>query len=357
MSAVFATEEPRQELCVAHGEFQSRNILGKVWTKCPACSAEMAEQDRLAAEQKEREQEVQRWRRRIGGAGIPDRFVDRSLRLYEAETEGQKRALAFAEAYAENFDEAMKTGRSAVFIGKPGTGKSHLAIAVCMAIMARGYTAMYLNALDAIRLVRSTWGRDSERRESDVMNDLATVDLLVLDEVQTGFARTGAMFACEHEQGLVPALICTAKGIGGGLPLAVGLALADKMQGIHRVTACFFGDGAVAEGAFHEAMNLAALWSLPVLFCCENNFYGMGTALARAEAQVDLAAKAGDVADEVSQLTPEMLRDGSWRNQKFRAYNLQIPPPRSTGGRRHPYREFLDAVRRAAQALRTRAEV
>jgi phenylalanyl-tRNA synthetase alpha chain len=60
----------------------------------------------------------------------------------------------------------------------------------------------------------------------------------------------------------------------------------------------------------------------------------------------DLAAKAGDVADEVSQLTPDMLRDGSWRNHKFRAYNLQIPPPRSTGGRRHPYREFLDAVRR-----------
>ena len=54
----------------------------------------------------------------------------------------------------------------------------------------------------------------------------------------------------------------------------------------------FFGDGAVAEGAFHEAMNLAALWSLPVLFCCENNLYGMGTALDRAEAQVDLGVKA-----------------------------------------------------------------
>ncbi len=80
--------------------------------------------------------------------------------------------------------------------------------------------------------------------------------------------------------------------VGGGLPLAVGLALADKMQGISRVTACFFGDGAVAEGAFHEAMNLAALWSLPVLFCCENNLYGMGTALERAEAQVDLGIKA-----------------------------------------------------------------
>jgi pyruvate dehydrogenase E1 component alpha subunit len=80
--------------------------------------------------------------------------------------------------------------------------------------------------------------------------------------------------------------------VGGGLPLATGLALAAKMQREERVTACFFGDGAVAEGAFHEAMNLAALWKLPVLFCCENNLYGMGTAIERAEAQTDLVAKA-----------------------------------------------------------------
>jgi len=80
--------------------------------------------------------------------------------------------------------------------------------------------------------------------------------------------------------------------VGGGLPLATGLALAAKMQREERVAACFFGDGAVAEGAFHEAMNLAALWKLPVLFCCENNLYGMGTAIERAEAQTDLVAKA-----------------------------------------------------------------
>ena len=80
--------------------------------------------------------------------------------------------------------------------------------------------------------------------------------------------------------------------VAGGLPLAVGLALADKMQGIKRVSACFFGEGAMAEGAFHEAMNLAALWQLPVLFCCENNLYAMGTALARSESQPDLCAKA-----------------------------------------------------------------
>jgi pyruvate dehydrogenase E1 component alpha subunit len=80
--------------------------------------------------------------------------------------------------------------------------------------------------------------------------------------------------------------------VGGGLPLAVGMALADKMQGVSRVSACFFGDGAVAEGAFHESLNLAALWQLPVLFCCENNRYGMGTAVERAESETDLARKA-----------------------------------------------------------------
>jgi pyruvate dehydrogenase E1 component alpha subunit len=80
--------------------------------------------------------------------------------------------------------------------------------------------------------------------------------------------------------------------VGGGLPLAVGLALADKLQGRERVTACFFGDGAVAEGEFHESLNLAAVWQLPVLFCCENNRYAMGTAIERYESETDLALKA-----------------------------------------------------------------
>jgi pyruvate dehydrogenase E1 component alpha subunit len=80
--------------------------------------------------------------------------------------------------------------------------------------------------------------------------------------------------------------------VGGALPLTVGLALADRMQNCSRVTACFFGDGAVAEGEFHESLNLAALWKLPVLFLCENNLYAMGTHLARHQAQTDIALKA-----------------------------------------------------------------
>jgi pyruvate dehydrogenase E1 component alpha subunit len=80
--------------------------------------------------------------------------------------------------------------------------------------------------------------------------------------------------------------------VGGGLPLAIGLALADRMRRKDTVTVCFFGEGAVAEGEFHESMNLAVLWNLPVLFVCENNLYAMGTALALSESETDIGRKA-----------------------------------------------------------------
>jgi len=80
--------------------------------------------------------------------------------------------------------------------------------------------------------------------------------------------------------------------VGGGLPLAVGLALALRMQERDGIAVCFFGEGAVAEGAFHESLNLAALWHLPVLFVCENNRYAMGTALQISESETDIHAKA-----------------------------------------------------------------
>lgn len=80
--------------------------------------------------------------------------------------------------------------------------------------------------------------------------------------------------------------------VGGGLPVAVGLALADKMQNRPRVSCCFFGEGAAAEGEFHESLNLAALWKLPVLFICENNLYAMGSALSITESVTDFTAKA-----------------------------------------------------------------
>jgi len=80
--------------------------------------------------------------------------------------------------------------------------------------------------------------------------------------------------------------------VGGGLPFAIGIALADKLRAVRAVTCVFFGEGAAAEGEFYEALNLASLWKLPVLFVCENNLYAMGTALARSHAEPEIHKKA-----------------------------------------------------------------
>ena len=133
--------------------------------------------------------------------------------------------------------------------------------------------------------------------------------------------------------------------VGGGLPLAIGLALADRMRGLDHVTACFFGEGAAAEGEFHEALNLAALWNLPVLFCCENNLYAMGTALERSHAETDLALRAAsyDIAAwpvdgmdaievaEAARRAVESIRAGGGphflelRTYRFRAHSMYDP--------------------------------
>ncbi len=133
--------------------------------------------------------------------------------------------------------------------------------------------------------------------------------------------------------------------VGGGLPMSIGLALADRMQGRSRVTACLFGDGAMAEGEFHESANLAALWHLPVVFFCENNLYAMGTALAREHAQTDLALRAASygmvswavdgmdvlaVAEAARRAVDEVRGGGGpafveLRTYRFRAHSLYDP--------------------------------
>jgi pyruvate dehydrogenase E1 component alpha subunit len=133
--------------------------------------------------------------------------------------------------------------------------------------------------------------------------------------------------------------------VGGGLPLAVGLGLADRMRGHSRVTACFFGDGAVAEGEFHESMNLSALWHLPVLWLCENNLYAMGTRLDSAQAETDIALKASSyripawsvdgmdvlAVEEAARRAAESIRAGAGphflelRTYRFRAHSMYDP--------------------------------
>ncbi len=133
--------------------------------------------------------------------------------------------------------------------------------------------------------------------------------------------------------------------VGGGLPVAVGLALAEHLRGGPAVAVCFFGDGAVAEGEFHECANLAALWRLPVVFCCENNLYAMGTALERSHAETDLALRAAsygmvswavdgmdvEAVEEAARRAVDTTRGGGGpcflelRTYRFRAHSMYDP--------------------------------
>jgi len=169
--------------------------------------------------------------------------------------------------------------------------------------------------------------------------------------------------------------------VGGGLPVAVGLALADKLQGRPRVTACFFGDGATAEGVFQESLNLAALWQLPVLFACENNLYAMGTALHRAQAQTDLCLKAraqgvpAEAVDGMDVLAVARATDDAvaairggggprfleYRTYRFRAHSMYDPELYRTKAeveqwrKRDPIPAFSDSLKR--DGLLTDADV
>ncbi len=80
--------------------------------------------------------------------------------------------------------------------------------------------------------------------------------------------------------------------VGAHLPIAAGMALGDRYQGRDSVTICMFGDGATNIGYFHEALNLSKVWNLSVLWVCENNLYGMGTAVDRASAVSEIRQKA-----------------------------------------------------------------
>jgi len=102
--------------------------------------------------------------------------------------------------------------------------------------------------------------------------------------------------------------------VAGGIPIAVGIGQAIKYRKEDKVVACFFGDGATNAGAFYESLNMAKIWSLPIIFICENNFYGIGTYVDWASAAKDLYKKAdsyGIAAEQVNGMDVMAIRDAT----------------------------------------------
>lgn len=187
----------RPAACEVHGDFESRCFIGNVWSKCPSCEAERIAEEREQAEAKLRRERMVAWQVKIGDAGIPERFHNRTLESFVATTPDQQRALEFSRAYADGFDQVLATGRSAVFIGKPGTGKTHLAVGIGLQVMReKNRTVLFTTVMRAIRRVKDSWSKDSNETETQAIKALVFPDLLILDEV-------GVQFGTEFERNIL----------------------------------------------------------------------------------------------------------------------------------------------------------
>lgn len=191
-----ATPLTRTETCETHGPYEAKCFVGDTWTRCPTCEADREAEKQREAVAKAREARLLAFQTRIGQSGIPDRFRDRTLAVFESKTDDQRQALMFARRYADDFERVLATGRSAIFVGRPGTGKTHLASGIGIAVMERGHTVLFTTVMRAIRRVKDTWVRESRETESQAVAALVAPDLLILDEV-------GVQFGSEFEKNLL----------------------------------------------------------------------------------------------------------------------------------------------------------
>lgn len=193
MVPIFSAMSERQDQCAAHGEFTAslfRFAGVEHWSGCPVCAeaAKVAAGKQAIKEAADERERVRAARTvaRYGAAMIPPRFAGKRLSDYVVTNEGQDKALRLATRYCERWEECLKLGRSLVFLGAPGTGKTHLAAGIANEILALGYTALFRSVPDAVGIIRQSY--DGDTTEAAAYARLIRPDLLILDEV--GATRT-----------------------------------------------------------------------------------------------------------------------------------------------------------------------
>src|SRR6266568_463799 len=151
-------EETREVICEKHGAYMSEKfkLYGQIeWSDCAKCELER-EAEAKAAEASEKQARMMKY------AGVPQRFLAKGLEHYRTESQGQQIALLNAKAYSDNFAEHRALGRCLLFVGRPGTGKTHLAVGILKRAIASGFTAKYVRAFELIEAIRATWRRDAD---------------------------------------------------------------------------------------------------------------------------------------------------------------------------------------------------
>ena len=173
-------------ICETHGEYQAKlvNIAGReMGGHCPECMTLRAATEHQRQEMIKADQE----RRRVEGlfqrAGIPPRFQGRTFDNYQANNDGQARALRKARGYAESWPEMKAAGTCLIFSGNAGTGKTHLACAIANQLMGQGVSSLFTTVSDAMRAIKRTYDGDSNLTEMQAIASFVDPQLLILDEV------------------------------------------------------------------------------------------------------------------------------------------------------------------------------
>lgn len=177
---------PAKGHCETHGDFDGYTLGGG--PHCPVCAEEQIERERAA----QQEATVREYRQRradylLGKAAIPPRFADRRLSNFVPHAAGPAKALQVAQQFADDFEECQKSGRSLIFCGGVGAGKTHLAVGICHEIIAKDKVAVFTSVLTAIRSIKETFRKGAEQTETEAILALVQPDLLVLDEVGVQF--------------------------------------------------------------------------------------------------------------------------------------------------------------------------
>jgi DNA replication protein DnaC len=211
--------ETRQEQCPEHGEFTAtyhptnRWNSSAYWSECPDCREQLRQKEVMEYWTRGTQERLSSL---VAEIGIPPRFRGKTFDTFQAESDEQRRALAIAREYATNFAEHRKSGRCLLLLGGVGCGKTHLALAIALAIVQNsplppveygsleirnfGRRVRYFTVQEIIRTLRDTWCRESQTSEREVLDRLTALDLLILDEV-------GVQFGSEAERNQIFELV------------------------------------------------------------------------------------------------------------------------------------------------------
>ncbi len=189
VTSMFKPLDEKQAHCAKHGDYMSKlmqfpNKTDPVWSSCDQCLREdVKKQDQEMAAQQRKQQDQQRINEVLGRSAIPKRFLTRDLKNFTAELEGQKKALSAAARYAREWEQNLADGRCLMMVGRPGTGKTHLAIGIGREVMEKGGTALFCRAHEAISAITETYSKDSTKTERQALDEFKRPDLLIIDEV------------------------------------------------------------------------------------------------------------------------------------------------------------------------------